>query len=180
MTTGLRWKTLVTVALLGGVLGGCVVSDKPLFDASTAVTPAVSGRYKPNKNDETLFGVSSPGMLSLDGKYYTWKKDSGSDIKFLVFDIGSGLFVAVMEQPSTNLPTTYVLFKKTPVEFLYYEVVCQNIKKLGLPKKSRPVSTRIEKPVLQCIFDRQENMILALRLYARRFPPSARVVLAKP
>ena len=40
-----RGLRILAAGLLALVLGGCVVSERPLFDPAAAVTPAPAGRY---------------------------------------------------------------------------------------------------------------------------------------
>ena len=59
---------ILAVGLLALALGGCVVSERPLFDPAAAVTPAPAGRYAQQELKEGRWTKLREGTLRIEGR----------------------------------------------------------------------------------------------------------------
>jgi hypothetical protein len=156
------------------VLGGCVVSEQPLFDPINALTPAKPGRYEQQELRDGKWVKLRAGSLTLSGNTYQWKADGEQDApRFTVYEASSDYFTLhaeLTEQGKTR--QYYALVKPTPDGYLFYQVLCSDFRKLDVRIGLRP------KKIVgsDCFFDDDAALSAALIAYAKAMQPEFRYV----
>jgi hypothetical protein len=162
-------------AILALALGGCVVSEKPLFDASRAVMPALAGRYEQQEMRDGKWVTVRAGTLRLNGRSYEWLPDKDKAApRFSVFEAGSDYFTlyALVQDDAGKPRHYYALVQPTPVGYLFYQPLCRDFRELKLRVGLRPAKV-VEG---DCYFEDDAALSAALVAYAKALPPEFRYV----
>lgn len=173
-----RWGLFAAAALTVLTLAGCLESKMPLFDEAKAVTPAKAGRYEEQERKKEIWVKRLTGILTIEGKSYSWKPDDKEGIDFFTLhDIGGGFYIAAAraKNPKPQEPYTYALFEATKDGYLAYTPTCGDLTKMRLPKEDMP-----EVEGSDCFFSDREMLIRAFRFYAQYMRPTSRYVQIKP
>lgn len=170
----LRPAALVALALL---LAACVVSESPLFDAATAVTPAAAGRFEKQQMEEGRWTRVKLGTLKLEGRVYEWKADDeAEEPKFSLFPVGKDSYVVHASMVESGKPAHYyALMQQTAEGYLFYQPTCGDLRKVRMPERLRP---RMVKE--NCFYGDRTTLAEALSFFAGVMQPDFRYLPAKP
>ena len=103
-----RGLRILAVGLLALALGGCVVSERPLFDPAAAVTPAQAGRYEQQELKGGRWTKQREGALQIEGRVYSWKPDNETEpASFSVFPAGKDRFMVYARIVESGKPEHY-------------------------------------------------------------------------
>lgn len=161
-------------AMAALVLAGCVVSEKPLFDPLSAVTPVAAGRYEQQELRDGKWVTLRAGSLGLAGRTYEWKPDGEKDApRFTVHEAGSEYFTLyALVTDGGKTKHYYALIKPTPEGILFYQPLCSDFRKLNLRGGLRP--TKIVES--DCYYEDDAALSAALIAHAKALPPEFRYV----
>ena len=171
-------KAGILAALAALVLGACVVSEQPLFDPLSALTPAKAGRYEQQEMREGKWVKLRAGTLSLSGRTYEWRADGEKEVPhFTVHEAGSDhftLYAALTESGKTR--HYYALIKPTPEGYLFYQPLCSDFRKLDVRVGLRP------KKIVEgdCFYEDDAALSAALIAHAKVTAPEFRYVPVRP
>lgn len=170
---GIRQQITVITLALG--LGGCVASKAPLFEPASAVTPVAAGRFEIQEEKGGTWTKSGSGMLTLEGRAYTWKVDDDDKLqRFSLHDAGNGYLVAMAPQEAGG-PVYYALFEKSGEGYLSYAPLCSDLRKVRAIADAQPVIDGTD-----CFYADRGTLTRALIAYSKVMLPGARYVAAKP
>lgn len=167
------WQGMLA-ALAALALSACVVSEKPLFDSLSALTPAKPGRYEQQEMREGKWVKLRTGTLSLSGRIYEWKADGEKEVpRFTVHEAGSDyftLYAALNDRGKTK--HYYALIKPTPEGYLFFQPLCSDFRQLDVRVGLRP--KKVEGS--DCYYEDDAGLSAALIAYAKAKPPEFRYV----
>lgn len=171
---GLR---ILAAGLLALALGGCVVSERPLFDPAAALTPAPAGRYEQQELKAGRWTKLREGTLQIDGRVYSWKPDNETEpASFSVFPAGRGRFMVYARIVESGKPEHYyALMRKDADGYRFYQPTCSDFRKVRLPARLRPKVVDSN-----CFYSDRAKVTAALIAYARVKPASFRYKALKP
>ena len=172
-----RGLRILAAGLLALALGGCVVSERPLFDAATAVMPAPAGRYEQQELKAGRWSKQREGTLRIEGRAYSWKPDNETEpASFSVFPAGKDVFTVYAWIVESGKPEHYyALLRKDTNGYRIWQPVCGDFRKVRMPRRLQP------KVVGQnCFYSDPKIVTAALLAYARAKPASFRYVPLKP
>ena len=172
-----RAAAILAAGFLALALGGCVVSERPLFDPAAAVTPAPAGRYEQQELKAGRWTKQREGTLKFEGRVYSWKPDNETEpSSFSVFPAGKDRFTVYARIVEPGKPEHYyALLRKDANGYRIWQPTCGDFRKVRLPVHARP------KVVGQNCFYRNPKIVTAALLaYARAKPPGYRYVPLKP
>ncbi len=155
-------------------LSGCVLSEQPLFDPSTALTPAPAGRYEQQEMRDGRWTKLRAGMLRRVGRAYEWKPDdNAAAVRFMVFEAGSNaftLYAGITDAGKTK--HYYALIKPSADGYLFYQPLCSDFTKLRLRAGLLPVKIVDG----ECYFADNAALSAALVAHAEAIPAEFRYV----
>jgi hypothetical protein len=168
----------IAAALAALALGACVVSEKPLFNPASALTPAKPGRYEQQEMRDGKWVTVRSGTLSLSGRTYQWKADGEKEApRFTVYEASSDhftLYAVITDRGKTR--HYYALVRPTPEGYLFYQPLCSDFRKLEMRVGLRP-SKIVES---DCYYEDDAALSAALVAHAKASEPEFRYVPAKP
>ena len=169
----LRPAALAALAML---LAGCLVSEKPLFDATTAVTPIAAGRHEKQQMEEGRWSNVKLGTLKLEGRLYQWKVDDEEEVsRFSLYSVGKDSFVVHSVKEESGKPSNYyALIQQTPEGFVIYQPSCAELVKVRMPARLRPKVVKENS-----FFTDRVILTEVLTFYANVMEPELRFVQAK-
>jgi hypothetical protein len=172
-----RATKILAVGLLVLALGGCVVSERPLFDPAAAVTPAPAGRYEQQERKAGRWTKQREGALQIEGRVYSWTPDNESEpASFSVFPASKGLFTVYARIVESGKPEHYyALLRKDANGYRIWQPTCGDFRRVELPSRLRPKVVGSN-----CFYSDPKKLTAALIAYARATPPSYRYVPLKP
>lgn len=171
---GLR---ILAAGLLGLALGGCVVSERPLFDTLTSITPAPAGRYEQQALQSGRWTRQREGTLRIEGRVYSWKPDKETEpASFSVFPAGLSTFAVYARIVEPGKPEHYyALLRKDADGYSIWQPVCGDLRKVRLPARARPKVVGSN-----CFYAKHPKLIAALIAYSRAKPADFRYLPLKP
>ena len=172
-----RAARILAFGLLALALGGCVVSERPLFDPAAAVTPAPAGRYEQHERKGGRWTKAREGTLRIEGRVYSWKPDNETEpASFSVFAAGKGRFMVYARIVETGKPEHYyALLRKDANGYRIWQPICDDFRKVRLPAHARPKVVGSN-----CFYANRAKVTAAMLAYARVKPASFRYVALKP
>ena len=172
-----RGLRILAAGLLALALGGCVVSERPLFDPLASITPAPAGRYEQQELKSGRWTKQREGTLKIEGRVYSWKPDNETEpASFSMFPAGKVLFTVYARIVEPGKPEHYyALIRKDANGYRIWQPVCSDFSKLELPRRLQPKVTSSN-----CFYDDPKTVTAALIAYARAKPPSYRYLPLKP
>jgi hypothetical protein len=172
-----RAATFLAVGSLALALGGCVVSERQLFDPAAAVTPALAGRYEQQEFKQGRWTKNREGTLKIEGRVYYWKPDNETEpASFSLFPAGKGHFTVYARIVEPGKPEHYyALIRKNASGYRIWQPVCSDFRKVELPLRVRPKVVGSN-----CFYSDPKRVTAALIAYTRAKPPSYRYVPLKP
>ena len=172
-----RAMRILGAGLLALALGGCVVSERPLFDPAAAVTPAQAGRYEQQELKGGRWTKQREGALQIEGRVYSWKPDNETEpASFSVFPAGKDRFTVYARIVESGKPEHYyALLRKDAEGYSIWQPVCADFRKVRLPAHARP---RVVGE--NCFYGDRAKVTAALIAYARAKPANFRYVPLKP
>jgi hypothetical protein len=168
-------KAGMLAALAALALGGCVVSEQPLFNPLSALTPAQPGRYEQQEMRERNWVMVRAGTLTLSGRTYRWQVDDEKEPtpQFTVHEASSEYFT--LYSVLTDRGKTkhyYALIKPTPEGYLFFQPLCSDFRKLDLRVGLRPQKI-VES---DCYYEDDAALSAALIAHAKVMAPEFRYV----
>ena len=172
-----RAARILAAGLLALALGGCVVSERPLFDPAAAVTPAPAGRYEQQELKGGRWTKLREGTLQINGRIYSWKPDNETEpASFSVFPAGKDRFTVYARIIESGKPEHYyALLRKDANGYRIWQPVCGDFRKVRLPAHARPKVVDSN-----CFYGARAKVTAALIAYSRVKPASFRYVPLKP
>ena len=172
-----RAARILAVGLLALGLGGCVFSERPLFDPAAAVTPAPAGRYEQQELIAGRWTKQREGAIKIEGRTYSWKPDNETEpAGFSVFPAGKDRFTVYARIVESGKPEHYyALLRKDANGYSIWQPTCGDFRKVRLPVNARPRAVK-----QNCFYDDRAKVTAALIAYARAKPASFRYVALKP
>ncbi len=172
-----RAAGILAAGLLALALGGCVVSERPLFDPAAAVTPAPAGRYEQQELKAGRWTKAREGALRIEGRVYSWKPDNETEpASFSVFPAGKDRFMVYARIVESGKPEHYyALLRKDAKGYSIWQPVCGDFRKVRLPARLRPKVVGEN-----CFYSDPKIVTAALLAYSRAKPASFRYVPLKP
>lgn len=172
-----RGLRILAAGLLALALGGCVVSERPLFDPAAALTPAPAGRYEQQELKGGRWTKQREGTLKIEGRIYSWKPDNETEpASFSVFPAGPGRFMVYARIVESGKPEHYyALLRRHANGYDIYQPVCGDFRKVRLPARLRPKVVDSN-----CFYGDRAKVTAALIAYSRVKPASFRYVPLKP
>lgn len=172
-----RAARILAAGLLALALGGCVVSERPLFDPAAAITPAPAGRYEQQELKGGRWIKAREGTLKIEGRVYSWKLDDETEpASFSVFPAGKDIFTVYARIVEPGKPKHYyALLRKEANAYRIWQPVCGDFRKVRLPTRLRP---RVVGE--NCFYGDPKTVTAALVAYSRAKPPTYRYVPLKP
>ena len=172
-----RAARILGAGLLALALGGCVVSERSLFDPLASVTPAPAGRYEQQELKAGRWTKAREGTLRIEGRVYSWKPDNETEpAGFTVFPAGKGRFTVYARIVEPGKPEHYyALIRKDAKGYSIWQPVCGDFRKLRLPAHARPKVVGEN-----CFYGDRAKVTAALIAYSRIKPASFRYVALKP
>ena len=169
----------ILAALAALALSACVVSERPLFDPLSALTPAKAGRYEQQEMRDGKWVKLRAGTLSLSGRTYQWKPDGEKEqaARFTVHEASSDYFTLYSALVERGKPKHYyALIKPTPAGYLFYQPLCSDFRKLDVRVGLRP-----NKVVAgDCYYADDAALSAALIAHAKVTAPEFRYVAIQP
>ena len=172
-----RAAGILAAGLLALALGGCVVSERPLFDPAAAVTPAPAGRYEQQELKAGRWVKAREGTLKIEGRSYSWKPDDEKEpASFSLFRAGLSTFTVYARIVEPGKPEHYyALIQKYGNDYRIWQPTCGDFSKVRLPVLLLP------KVVGQnCFYDNPKVITAALLVYSLSRPASYRYRRLKP
>ena len=172
-----RALRILAAGLLALALGGCVVSERPLFDPAAAVTPAPAGRYEQQERKAGRWTKQREGTLRIEGRVYSWKPDNETEpASFSVFPAGLSTFTVHARIVEPGKPEHYyAMLRKDANGYRIWQPTCGDFRKVRLPARLRPKVVGEN-----CFYDDPKVVTAALLIYSLSRPPSYRYLPLKP
>ena len=168
---------ILVAGLLALALGGCVVSERPLFDPLASITPAPTGRYEQQELKSARWTRKRDGTLRIEGRVYSWKPDNETEpASFSVFPVGKSRFVVYARIVEPGKPEHYyALLRKDAKGYTIWQPVCGDFRKVRLPARARPKVVGSN-----CFYANRAKLTAALIAYSRVKPADFRYLQLKP
>ena len=172
-----RAARILAAGLLALGLGGCVVSERPLFDPLASITPAPAGRYEQQELKGGRWVKARQGTLKIEGRSYSWKPDDEKEpAGFSLFRAGLSTFTVYARIVEPGKPEHYyALIQKIGNDYRIWQPTCGDFRKVRLPANARPKVVDSN-----CFYADRAKVTAALIAYARAKPASFRYVPLKP
>ncbi len=172
-----RGLRILAAGLLALALGGCVVSERPLFDPAAVVTPAPAGRYVQLEQKAGRWIKSREGTLKIEGRTYSWKPDNETEpASFSLFPAGLSTFTVYAHIVEPDKPVHYyALIQKTGNDYRIWQPTCGDFRKARLPARLQPKIVGEN-----CFYNDAKTVTGALLAYGLSRSPSYRYRPLKP
>jgi hypothetical protein len=172
-----RGLRILAAGWLALALGGCVVSERPLFDPAAAVTPAPAGRYVQLEQKDGSWIKAREGTLKIEGRTYSWKPDNETEpASFSLFPAGLSTFTVYARIVESGKPEHYyALIQKTGSDYRIWQPTCGDFRKVRMPARLQPKTAGEN-----CFYNDAKTVTGALLAYALSRSPSYRYRPLKP